>query len=185
MEDSKSKSYAHHVMTMRWRAQMKLESRWDVQLWRQEPDWQNKLENCAHIHFTCQCSCALCGRCSGSWWSRCHRCCESSPRIRNTSVEFFLDVCTGVHNCALTQTTLKTPDARSWMTSWQKQMICFPLRRKSRIQLFSRMTWMRNVSVQQTSAVHVPHERQEPRPHKEFTTACNIHLISKMLQFML
>ena len=37
---------------------------------------------------------------------------------------------------------------------------------------------MRNVSVQQTNAVHVPHERQERRPHKEFTTACNIHLIS-------
>ena len=37
---------------------------------------------------------------------------------------------------------------------------------------------MRNVSVQQTNAVHVPHERQERRPHKELTTACNIHLIS-------
>ena len=37
---------------------------------------------------------------------------------------------------------------------------------------------MRNVSVQQTNAVHVPHERQERRPHKEFTTACIIHLIS-------
>ena len=35
---------------------------------------QDKLENCAHIHFTCQCSCALCRRCSGSWWSRCHWC---------------------------------------------------------------------------------------------------------------
>ena len=37
---------------------------------------------------------------------------------------------------------------------------------------------MRNVSVQQTNVVHVPHERQERRPHKEFTTACIIHLIS-------
>ena len=40
--------------------------------------------------------------------------------------------------CALTQTTLKTLGARSWMTSWQRLMICFPLRRKSRFQLFSR-----------------------------------------------
>ena len=47
--------------------------------------------------------------------------------------------CTGDHNCALTQTTFKTPDARSWMTPRQRQTICFPLRRKSRIQLFSRM----------------------------------------------
>ena len=38
---------------------------------------------------------------------------------------------------------------------------------------------MRNVSVLQTNVVHVPHERQERRPHKEFTTACIIHLISK------
>ena len=39
----------------------------------------------SRVHqFTCQCSCALCGRCSGSWWSRCHWCRESSPRIRNT-----------------------------------------------------------------------------------------------------
>ena len=30
-----------------------------------------KQENCA---LTCQCSCALCWRCSGSWWSRCHWC---------------------------------------------------------------------------------------------------------------
>ena len=37
---------------------------------------------------------------------------------------------------------------------------------------------MRNVSVLQTNVVHVPHERQERRPHKEFTTACIIHLIS-------
>ena len=48
---------------------------------------KTRLKNCA-IHFTCQCSCALCGRCSGSWWSRCHWCrasCRSvSPRIRNT-----------------------------------------------------------------------------------------------------
>ena len=47
------------------------------------------LLDCAHMgsrvhQFTCQCSCALCGRCSGSWWSRCHWCRESSPRIRNT-----------------------------------------------------------------------------------------------------
>ena len=42
---------------------------------------KTRLENCA---LTCQCLCALCGRCSGSRWSRCHWCCTVSPRRRNT-----------------------------------------------------------------------------------------------------
>ena len=74
--------------------------------------------------------------------------------------------------CPLTQTTLKTPDARSWMTSLQKRMICFPLRRESRFHLFSR----NGLNAQRVRAT--THERQERRPHKEFTTACIIHLIS-------
>ena len=47
----------------------------------------------SRVHqFTCWGSCALCGRCSGSWWSRCHWCrasCRSvSPRTRNTKSFF-------------------------------------------------------------------------------------------------
>ena len=40
----------------------------------------NKQENCA---LTCQCSCTLCWRCSGSWWSRCHWC-----RVRCFTIVF-------------------------------------------------------------------------------------------------
>ena len=42
------------------------------------------------LAFTCCCSCALCGMCSGSWWSRCHWC---RARFHHAdaipSVEFF------------------------------------------------------------------------------------------------
>ena len=48
---------------------------------------------CAHgitLAITCWCSCALCGKCSGSWCSRCHWC---RARFHHTdaipSVEFF------------------------------------------------------------------------------------------------
>ena len=59
--------------------------------------------------------------------------------FKNESLGIFVFFfCTGVTVCALTQTTLRTPDARSWMTSWQRQMVCFPLRRESRFHLFSR-----------------------------------------------
>ena len=57
--------------------------------WRPEPDLLDYAHMGSRVHqFTCWGSCALCGRCSGSWWSRCHWCrasCRSvSPRIRNT-----------------------------------------------------------------------------------------------------
>ena len=51
MEDLRPKRYAHHVMTMRWRAQVKLEPRCDVQLWRQKPDyWTIRTWDHAGIH---------------------------------------------------------------------------------------------------------------------------------------
>ena len=61
----------------------------------------NKQENCA---LTCQCSCALCWRCSGSWWSRCHWCrarfhhADAIPSVES----FLLDV--AVHFCTCSQT---------------------------------------------------------------------------------
>ena len=49
--------------------------------------------------FTCLGSCALCGRCSGSWWSRCHWCrasCRSvSPHRRSSfRLDFVVQLCT-------------------------------------------------------------------------------------------
>ena len=52
---------------------------------------------------------------------------------------FCLLFCTGVHNCALTQTTLKSPDARSWMIEWQRQVKCFRSDANRESQLLSRM----------------------------------------------
>ena len=79
---------------------------------------------------------------------------------------------------ALTQTTLTTPDARSWMTSsCARQMTCFPLRRD---QVFSSSAV---VALSPTCPCDrptscVPLERQQRRPHKELPTTGIIHLIS-------
>ena len=90
MESSKSKSNAHcmHGGDER-RAQVKLEPRCGLQIMTTRTWLLDYAHMRSPVHqFTCWGSCALRGRCSGSWWSRCHWCrasCRSvSPRIRNT-----------------------------------------------------------------------------------------------------
>ena len=72
-------------------AQLKLEPRCDVHANHDDQNLTTGL--CAHgitLAITCCNSCALCGRCSGCWWSRCHWC---RARFHHAdaipSVEFF------------------------------------------------------------------------------------------------
>ena len=70
---------------MRWHAQHPWAMRCNVN--HDDTNLTNKQENCA---LTCQCSCALCWMCSGSWWSRCHWCrarCHHADVIPST--DFF------------------------------------------------------------------------------------------------
>ena len=89
MESSKSKRNAHCM----YGHEMTSTSQTWATMWCANHDDKNLTTGlCAHgitrASFTCWVPCALCGRCSGSWWSRCHWCrasCRSvSPRVRNT-----------------------------------------------------------------------------------------------------
>ena len=104
MENSKSKRDAHHVMTTKWRGQVKLEPRCGVQIMTTRT-WLLDFEHMGLrvCQLTCWGSRAVCGRCSGSGWSRCH---WSHARFHRADViqstDFFLDFV--VHLCTCSQT---------------------------------------------------------------------------------
>ena len=59
-----------HVWTWHARTRQTWSMRCNVWI-NDDKNLTDKHENCA---LTCQCSCALCWGCSGSWWSRCYWC---------------------------------------------------------------------------------------------------------------
>ena len=92
VEGNKSKRYSHHVMTH----EMTRTSETWATMWCADHEDKNRTTGlCAHgitrASFTCWGSCAQCGRCCGSWWSRCHWCRARFPHVDAIiSVEFFL-----------------------------------------------------------------------------------------------
>ena len=97
MEDSKSKRNAHQMRG--WDDMRNTLSHAVRCVNHDDTNLTNKQPNCAP---TCQCSCALRWRCSGSWWSRCHWCrarCHHADVAPST--DFFRDL---VNFCTCSQT---------------------------------------------------------------------------------